>query len=126
MRPRPPRRLTGFHELVPPAAMLLVTARELELALCGVVAIDMEDWKAHTVYKGAFESQKQDHPVAKSFWAVVDRWDDERRARLLQWTTGSARLPVGGFGHLQQRDGVSRQFTLTSVPKAQAMRVRRA
>ncbi len=112
--------LAGFHELVPPAAMLLVTARELELALCGTPTLDLDEWKKHTVYKGAFANDRAEHPVTRAFWQVVERWDDERRARLLQWTTGSARLPVGGFAQLQQRDGVSRCFCLTSIPVSQA------
>ena len=73
-----------------------------------------------TVYKGAFANDRAEHPVTRAFWQVVERWDDERRARLLQWTTGSARLPVGGFAQLQQRDGVSRCFCLTSIPVSQA------
>ena len=97
-----------------------MTARELELALCGTPTLDLDDWKAHTVYKGDFEQLKEKHPVTKAFWMVVDRWDDEQRARLLQWTTGSSRLPVGGFANLQQRDGVSRKFCLTSVPRSSA------
>ena len=108
--------LAGFHELVPPAAMLLVTARELELALCGTPTLNLDEWKKHTVYKGEYANDRSEHPVTKAFWAVVEGWDDERRARLLQWTTGSARLPVGGFAQLQQRDGVSRCFCLTSMP----------
>ena len=112
--------LAGFHELVPPHVTLLLTARELELALCGTPSLDLSDWRRNTVYKGAFEAAKQDHPVCAAFWKVVDRWDDEQRARLLQWATGSSRLPVGGFRNLQQRDGVSRCFTLTSLPLATA------
>ena len=50
--------LAGFHELVPPAAMLLVTARELELALCGTPTLDLDEWKKHTVYKGAFANDR--------------------------------------------------------------------
>ena len=112
--------LAGFHDLVPPHVMLLLTARELELALCGTPTLDLDDWKAHTVYKGAFEDQRASHPMVVAFWKVVERWDDEQRARLLQWATGSSRLPVGGFMNLQQRDGVSRCFTLTSVPRTQS------
>ena len=112
--------LAGFHELVPPHVTLLLTARELELALCGTPSLDLSDWRRNTVYKGAFEAKQADHPVCAAFWKVVDRWDDEQRARLLQWATGSSRLPVGGFRNLQQRDGVSRCFTLTSLPLATA------
>ena len=60
--------LAGFHELVPPAAMLLVTARELELALCGTPTLDLDEWKKHTVYKGAFANDRAEHPVTRAFW----------------------------------------------------------
>ena len=30
------------------------------------------------------------------FWAEVEGWPVEKRARLLQWCTGSTRVPVGG------------------------------
>ena len=101
--------------------MLLVTARELELALCGTPSLDLGDWRLNTVYRGAFEAAGANHPVCAAFWRVVERWDDERRARLLQWSTGSSRLPVGGFSMLQQRDGVSRRFCLTSVARESAL-----
>ena len=41
--------------------------------------------------------------------------------RLLQWTTGHARVPVQGFSHLMGRDGVLRKFTLTSLELTQAV-----
>ena len=48
-------------------------------------------------------------------------WSPERRAQLLQWTTGHARVPVQGFSHLMGRDGVLRKFTLTSLELSQAV-----
>lgn len=113
--------LAGFHDICPPSVLLLLTARELELALCGEQHVDMEDWKANTVYRGAFETEKADHPVCAAFWRTVESWSDQRRTRLLQWSIGTARLPLGGFRNLQQRDGVSRQFTLTSVDPSNAI-----
>jgi len=113
--------VAGFHDICPPATLLLLTARELELALCGESHLDLHDWKANTDYRGAFETLQADHPVCRAFWATVDAWDDEKRTRLLQWSVGTARLPLGGFAHLQQRDGVARKFTLTSVPAATAI-----
>ena len=37
----------------------------------------------------------------KWFWQVVEEYDEEKRARLLQFVTGSARVPVQGFKALQ-------------------------
>ena len=52
---------------------------------------------------------------------MVRAWSPERRAQLLQWTTGHARVPVQGFSHLMGRDGVLRKFTLTSLELSQAV-----
>ena len=38
-----------------------------------------------------------------------------QRARLLQFVTGTARLPAGGFSALQGRDGQVRKFELTPI-----------
>lgn len=37
------------------------------------------------------------------FWKAVESYDDECRARLLQFVTGSSRVPIGGFKALQGR-----------------------
>merc|ERR1712232_893366 len=39
------------------------------------------------------------------FWQCVREWDNEKRARLLQFVTGSCRLPVGGFADLYGSNG---------------------
>jgi len=113
--------VAGFHDVIPPAVTLLLTARELELALCGLPSIDLADMQANTEYRGEYREQKEAHPVCAAFWHTLYAWDDEKRARLLQWATGSAKLPVGGFANLQQRDGVSRKFTLTSIDLSSAV-----
>lgn len=45
------------------------------------------------------------------FWQVVRSWPAERRSRLLQFATGTSRLPVNGFKDLQGSDG-PRRFTI--------------
>ena len=113
--------LTGVYDVVPREVLMLLSARELELALCGIPDIDVAAWRAATTYKGAFADAGAAHPVAAMFWAEVESWDPERRAQLLQWCTGTSRVPVNGFEHLQGRDGVARRFTLTSVELASAV-----
>ena len=41
----------------------------------------------------------------------IRSWDNEKRVRLLQFTTGTSRIPVNGFKDLQGSDG-PRRFTL--------------
>jgi len=63
----------------------------------GVSKIDVEDWKRHTRLRAC--SAKS--PVVQWFWRAVTQFDDDRRARLLQFVTGSFRLPVDGFKALR-------------------------
>ncbi|CAG8729706.1 9348_t:CDS:2, partial [Racocetra fulgida] len=41
----------------------------------------------------------------------VRSWDGEKKSRLLQFTTGTSRIPVNGFKDLQGSDG-PRRFTI--------------
>ncbi|KAI6219536.1 Transcription factor BTF3 [Aphelenchoides fujianensis] len=70
--------------------------RELELLLCGMQDIDVDDWQRHTVYRHYAPQSKQ----IVWFWQFVRALDQERRSRLLQFVTGTCRVPVGGFSEL--------------------------
>ena len=79
----------------------------------GLGTIDLSDWKTHTRLK---------HCTAESsqviwFWRIVGRYDEEMRARLLQFVTGSSRVPLQGFKALQGSTGAAgpRLFTLHLV-----------
>ena len=112
--------LAGFYEVVPVEVLLLLSAADLQRLLAGSQSLDLDDWKLHTKYKGAYEAAGADHAVVAWFWAAVATYDDDRRRRLLQWCTGSNRIPLQGFSHLQSRDGARRAFTITSVDRDQA------
>ena len=84
-------------------------AGEFELLLCGATEIDVADWKRHTNFGRVSERTKKD------FWRVVDGFDQEQRARLLQFVTGTARLPAGGFKNLQGVDGSNRPFEVRGI-----------
>jgi E3 ubiquitin-protein ligase NEDD4 len=61
--------------------------------------------------------------VVEWFWKCVKSWPAERKSRLLQFTTGTSRIPVNGFKDLQGSDG-PRRFTIekagevTQLPKS--------
>ncbi|KAA0192433.1 hypothetical protein HAZT_HAZT003718 [Hyalella azteca] len=75
---------------------------ELELLMCGIVSIDVKDWRANTVYKGEYHPN---HIVIQWFWRVVLSFDNEMRARLLQFVTGTSRVPMNGFKELYGSNG---------------------
>ncbi len=109
----------GFHDLIPIDLINVFDERELELLIGGIAEIDVDDWKKHTDYRGYTESDE----VIQFFWQTVRSWDGEQKSRLLQFTTGTSRIPVNGFKDLQGSDG-PRRFTIekageiNNLPKA--------
>lgn len=87
---------TGFNSVFPLEWLQYFDERELELLLCGMQDIDVEDWQRHTVYRHYAPQSKQ----VVWFWQWVRSLDQEKRARLLQFVTGTCRVPVGGFSEL--------------------------
>ncbi|CAM9270497.1 unnamed protein product [Phaeothamnion confervicola] len=105
--------LSAFYDVVPAPLLVVFDHQELELLMCGLDRIDVEDWWAHTVYLGDL---RPTHPVVRWFWELVEGFSREQRARLLQFVTGTSRVPVGGFSELQGQDGETRFFALSSFP----------
>ena len=63
----------------------------------GLGKIDVDDWKRNTRLKHCSTETN----IVRWFWRVVDEYDEEHRARLLQFVTGSSRVPLQGFKSLQ-------------------------
>ncbi|KAG2213483.1 hypothetical protein INT47_009157 [Mucor saturninus] len=109
----------GFNQLIPQDLINVFDERELELLIGGIAEIDVDDWKKHTDYRGYTEQDD----VIQWFWKCIRTWDSEKKSRLLQFTTGTSRIPVNGFKDLQGSDG-PRRFTIekagedTQLPKA--------
>ncbi|KAK6379528.1 hypothetical protein LTS17_006446 [Exophiala oligosperma] len=108
--------ITGFNELIPADLVNVFDERELELLIGGIADIDVDDWKKHTDYRGY---QEQDE-VIQNFWKVVRTWDAEQKSRLLQFATGTSRIPVNGFKDLQGSDG-PRRFTIEKAGEINAL-----
>ena len=62
--------------------------------------IQMDDWIANTNYMGDFQANPN-HVVITWFWEVVRSFEQEQKAKLLQFVTGTAGVPAQGFGFLQ-------------------------
>lgn len=104
--------LDGFNEVVPLQWLQYFDERELELMLCGMQEIDVEDWEKNAIYRHYTRSSKQ----VQWFWKFVREIDNEQRTRLLQFVTGTCRLPVGGFSELMGSNGPQR-FCIEKVGK---------
>lgn len=78
--------------------------QELELLISGLPEIDVDDWKGHTDYHNYSASS----PQIQWFWRAVRSFDKEERAKLLQFVTGTSKVPLNGFKELEGMNGVSK------------------
>lgn len=126
IKPQLNELLLGFFDVIPEPLLTVFDFQELELLMCGLPVIDLEDWKEHTEYSGDYgkehteysgdcEATGGDHPSCVWFWEVVEEFDQEMKARLLQFVTGTSGVPSRGFGVLQGNDGNIRKFTIHGV-----------
>jgi len=112
--------LLGFFDVIPEPALTVFDSQELELLLCGLPTIDMDDWQSNTLYSGRFESKKDKAQVCHWFWDVVTNdFDSEMKARLLQFVTGTSGVPSRGFSVLQGNDANIKKFTIHGVSSKQ-------
>uniref|UniRef100_A0A7N6B306 E3 ubiquitin-protein ligase n=1 Tax=Anabas testudineus TaxID=64144 RepID=A0A7N6B306_ANATE len=102
----------GFNEVLPQQYLQYFDAKELEVMLCGMQEIDLGDWQRNTIYRHYARNSKQ----IVWFWQFVKEMDNEKRMRLLQFVTGTCRLPVGGFADLMGSNG-PQKFCIEKVGK---------
>lgn len=61
--------LRGFFEVLPSDLVSVFDYQELEMLMCGLPEIDLEDWKRHTEYLGEYFRTKAKHRVIK--WYLI-------------------------------------------------------
>ena len=115
----------GFNELIPQELINVFDERELEILIGGISestfpshssclppipihflrpTVDVDDWAKCTTY----HEYSADDQVISWFWQCIRSWPAERRSRLLQFVTGTNRIPVSGFKDLQGPNGPCR------------------
>ncbi|PNF38568.1 hypothetical protein B7P43_G04044, partial [Cryptotermes secundus] len=94
--------LQGFCGLVPLKYVKIFDEHELELLMCGIQNIDVNDWKKNMMFKGTYDPY---HITVQWFWAVVMSFNNEMQARLLQFETGTSRVLMNGFTELYGNNG---------------------
>ncbi|GKV14839.1 hypothetical protein SLEP1_g25650 [Rubroshorea leprosula] len=104
IRPQINSFLDGFNELVPRELISIFNDKELELLISGLPEIDLDDLKANAEYTGYTAAS----PVVQWFWEVVKAFSKEDMARLLQFVTGTSKVPLEGFKALQGISGPQR------------------
>ncbi|ETV72086.1 hypothetical protein H257_12871 [Aphanomyces astaci] len=109
--PQLQRLVQGLYDVLPQELLMPFDYKELELILCGFSEIDVGDWKRSTIVSKSLED------VVGWFWDVVEfDMTPSDRAKLLQFTTGSSRVPIQGFKGLTSYDGRLCPFSLHGTP----------
>eukprot|EP00658_Telonema_sp_P-2_P059529 TRINITY_DN4852_c0_g1_i3.p1 TRINITY_DN4852_c0_g1~~TRINITY_DN4852_c0_g1_i3.p1 ORF type:complete len:432 (-),score=94.32 TRINITY_DN4852_c0_g1_i3:147-1442(-) len=105
----------GFWEVIPQCDKILsvLDVHELDILMSGLHDLDVNEWKQNTQYTGNYDAGS---PVVKWFWAAVEKFNAEDKGKLLQFATGSSRIPVEGFKGMQSARGKSCLFTLAVDP----------
>jgi E3 ubiquitin-protein ligase HUWE1 len=96
--------LSGFHEIIPSDLISIFNENELELLISGLPDIDIDDWKNNTEYTNYIPSS----PQVQWFWRAVRSFSQEERAKIIQFATGTSKVPLGGFAQLQGSTGVQK------------------
>ncbi|CEG36049.1 hect e3 ubiquitin [Plasmopara halstedii] len=113
--------LRGLYDVIPKALLTIFDYQELDFYLTGLPTLDVIDWQnncriRHATLDSESDEMEREIEVIEWFWDVVGSFTDEQRARLLQFATGSSRVPVEGFRALTSASGIVNPFTLQMVP----------
>ncbi|KAG5383107.1 hypothetical protein IGI04_034577 [Brassica rapa subsp. trilocularis] len=104
IRPQINAFLEGFSELILKDLISIFNDKELELLISGLPDIDLDNLRANTEYSGYSPGS----PVIQWFWEVVQGLSKEDKARLLQFVTGTSKVPLEGFSSLQGISGAQK------------------
>lgn len=112
--------ISGLYEVIPKQLLSVFDYQELDFFICGLPEINLKDWQMNTLIRHfAGDSDvaaiEREIEVIWWFWEVVSTFSDEELARLLQFSTGSTRVPVEGFKALTSASGYIHPFTLQLV-----------
>ena len=103
----------GLFGVIPQKEILNLTSDEFELILNGRPFVDVDEWRRFTEYRTPYH---KGHQVIKWFWDILKDLNQEQLSRFLQFCTGSARVPVGGFKELESNRGEVCKFTIMQIP----------
>lgn len=73
---------------------LLFRPEEIEMLVCGSREFDFVELEHSTEYEGGYTEETK---IIQDFWSIVHAMPIESKRKLLEFTTGSARVPVGGL-----------------------------
>ncbi|KAJ3123578.1 putative E3 ubiquitin-protein ligase HTD2 [Physocladia obscura] len=86
----------GLYSVVDRESLVFFRPEEFQQLVVGSNELDFKALEFNAKYEG----WEDDSVIIKHFWEIVNDMTVEEQKRLLFFTTGSDRAPVGGLGHL--------------------------
>lgn len=80
----------GFITVIQPISFEFLHAKELEKIIVGSKYIDIRKLRSECVYRG----YNPDSDIVVWFWETVDAYNNDMKEKLLQFCTGSGRMPI--------------------------------
>ena len=99
----------GLFSIIKKDIIQKFTSDELELIINGRPFIDVEDWHRNTIYKEPYYSESQ---IIIWFWEIIKELSQKELSNLLMFSTGTSRVPFGGFAALESNRGNVSQFMI--------------
>jgi E3 ubiquitin-protein ligase HUWE1 len=82
--------LDGFYDLVPPELISIFSPSEVELLICGLPDVDIEDLRLNTEY----HQYRPSDQIICFFWDCLRSFNREEKAAFLQFVTGSSKVII--------------------------------
>jgi E3 ubiquitin-protein ligase HUWE1 len=82
--------LTGFYDLVPPELVSIFSPTELELLICGLPNVDIDELAANTEY----HQYRVGEDTIIWFWEALRSFTREEKALFLQFVTGTSKVSI--------------------------------
>ncbi|KNC83723.1 hypothetical protein SARC_04028 [Sphaeroforma arctica JP610] len=95
----------GFHRMCGGKTLDLCIPEELELLICGSPELDFTALQENAMYDDGYT---RDCVVIQWFWLLVEGFDEDKKKQLLNFVTGSDRVPINGLANMTfiiQRNG---------------------
>ncbi|XP_071946832.1 probable E3 ubiquitin-protein ligase HECTD2 [Antedon mediterranea] len=86
----------GFHSVCASNALIMLRSEEVEMLVCGNPNLDLDALERVTTYDGYVKTD----PTIRYFWETVKGLTTSLQKKLVLFTTGSDRIPIGGMGEM--------------------------
>eukprot|EP00817_Percolomonadidae_sp_ATCC50343_P007153 CAMPEP_0117418296 /NCGR_PEP_ID=MMETSP0758-20121206/105_1 /TAXON_ID=63605 /ORGANISM="Percolomonas cosmopolitus, Strain AE-1 (ATCC 50343)" /LENGTH=319 /DNA_ID=CAMNT_0005198713 /DNA_START=891 /DNA_END=1847 /DNA_ORIENTATION=- len=107
--------MKGFHDIIPLHMLSSFDTQEFSELLCGKTFHSVDDWKSNTDFKGGYSLSSKTIGYLFEYLRTSTK---EKQLALLQFVTGSRRIPHDGFRSLKPLFTIQRLVNRELLPSA--------